>query len=118
MGLSSGRWEEEKKRVKRHIQIRWRRIDIRAEIDGKIDIENPGHATNKEKIERYDPYGTLWDGGGGGPELRLTPHPPYSAFSAPSLLVTVNLLAQLQITIQAVEWTEKTNSYIILNIVK
>ena len=65
MGLSSGRWEEEKKRVKRHIQIRWRRIDIRAEIDGKIDIENPGHATNKEKIERYDPYGTLWDGGGG-----------------------------------------------------
>ena len=77
MGLSSGRWEEEKKRVKRHIQIRrWRRIDIRAEIDGKIDIENPGHATNKEKIERYDPYGTLWDGGGGGSRAQSDPPPP------------------------------------------
>ena len=74
MGLSSGRWEEEKKRVKRHIQIRWRRIDIRAEIDGKIDIENPGHATNKEKIERYDPYGTLWDGGGS--RSQSDPPPP------------------------------------------
>ena len=72
MGLSSGRWEEEKKRVKRHIQIRWRRIDIRAEIDGKIDIENPGHATNKEKIERYDPYGME----GGGSRAQSDPPPP------------------------------------------
>ena len=42
------------------------RYPSRDRWNGKIDIENPGHATNKEKIERYDPYGTLWDGGGGG----------------------------------------------------